>query len=228
MGLIRFFAILLAVVLAALTGLYAWLGGFERIEVSKGGWGPAEIMFATHRGPYKNIGESWAAFEEAWTAAGLDACDGLAVNLDPPETDPAALRSILGCRIDALDEATKTKMADAFPTAILPATEAYLARFPYKNELSYVLGPLKVYPAMRKRFEADGAAAGCGDRGVRRRRPGDAYRFRPARKRARPRRGRAERKCLPGALRRLRLGFRPPVFSARVNRRSTVSLPLDI
>ncbi len=148
--------------IAALGALYTWLGGLLRIEIEKGTFGPAEIVFATYRGPYQDIGEAWAAFQADWEAAGLETCDALAVYLDPPDTAPEKLRSVIACRIDALPADQSARLRDRFASFTLPGTTAYLASFPYRNNLSYMLGPMKVYPAMEKRLAEDGVTPPVG------------------------------------------------------------------
>lgn len=153
MVILKWLGGIVLVLLFALLALYAYLGGFRAIEVEKSAFGPAEIIFSTHRGPYQEIGESWMQFQSKWEAAGLGACDSLAVYLDPPGTPPEQLRSILGCRIDALPETDKAGLRDNFPSFTLPKTEAYVTAFPYKNFLSFMFAPMKIYPELQKRLE---------------------------------------------------------------------------
>ncbi|MEO1136461.1 MAG: hypothetical protein AAFW68_07610 [Pseudomonadota bacterium] len=155
MAILKWLGGILVILLFLALALYAYLGGFRTIQIEKDAFGPAEIIFSTHVGPYPEMGESWRRFQAEWEDAGLDACNSLAVYIDPPGTPPEELRSILGCRIDALPETEKAELREQFPTFTLPRTQAYVAVFPYKNFLSFMFGPMKVYPALQKRLEEE-------------------------------------------------------------------------
>ena len=161
-AILKIFAALIVALVAIVAGLYAYMGGFHSVQIARGAVEPMEIAYAAHKGSYATIGESWGDFAEAWEEAGLGPCDALAVYLDPPDTPPEDLRSILACRIDGLNEERRAAAAEAFPTFTTPASPALTASFPYKNELSFVFAPLKVYPEMQKRMQADAITASVG------------------------------------------------------------------
>ncbi|WP_425408578.1 hypothetical protein [Hyphococcus sp.] len=155
MRLLKILGGLLALILVGALGFYAWLGGFRSVQIERGVFGPAEIVYSTHRGPYEKIGKSWEEFSTAWQAAGLDACDSLAVYLDPPDAPKESLRSIIACRIDGLPEDEQAKWRASFPGVMLPQSDALISEFPFKNYASFILAPMKVYPHMAERMERD-------------------------------------------------------------------------
>ncbi len=142
-------------IILLLVGFYAYLGGFHKVGTTRGSYGPAEIIFSTHIGPYKDLNASWMKFQTAWQQTGLKECDGLAVYLDPPGTPEAKLRSIIGCRIDKITEAERDRLKEVFQYFQLPRTDAILSSFPFVNEMSYFLGPMKVYPKLQKLMEKE-------------------------------------------------------------------------
>ena len=150
-----FFGVIL-IIFAVLLGAYAYMGGFKSVEVSDGQLEPIEFAYATHRGAYEKLFESWEAFEDAWEAAEVGPCNALAVYLDPPETPKEDFRTVLGCRIDDLTPDHAADWRAAFPTFTLPGGAALTADFPYKNEASYFFAPVKVYPALQKVMEERG------------------------------------------------------------------------
>lgn len=137
------------VVVGVFVGVWAYFGGFSQVEVKSGTFEETTIVFATHRGAYEGIGASWADFDKELEALGLAECDSLAVYLDPPSTEKDALRSVIGCRIDDLDPALRSKLADV-PTATLPAAQTVQADFPFRGFPSFFIAPMKVYPALSK------------------------------------------------------------------------------
>ncbi|GAB4518087.1 MAG: hypothetical protein Tsb0010_02300 [Parvularculaceae bacterium] len=157
MFIVRFLVVALLAAIAVILGAVAYMGGFQKVEIARGSFGPAEIVFTTHRGPYREIGASWERFADEFAAEGFTRCNALAIYLDPPDAAPEDLRSILACRIDGLDEAEKRALAARFSHAVLPRTETFTASFPYRNYASYILAPMKVYPAFAKH---DGGEAG--------------------------------------------------------------------
>lgn len=155
MKLIKIAGVIFGLFIALMLGMYAYLGGFSSVVVERGEFGPAEIVYSTHLGPYKGIGESWTKFQKQWEAAGLTECDSLALYLDPPGTPEANLRSILACRIDALPDAQKAAVKAKLRHFVVPKSKAVVSSFPYKSGASFVLGPMKVYPAFKKVLEQE-------------------------------------------------------------------------
>ncbi len=144
----------IVVIILVLVGLieYAYLGGFSTVQVAQSEWGPVNIIAYRHKGPYADLRHSWTEFRGQWEKAGLKECESLAVYLDPPETPPEKLRSILGCRLDHLPAAQQAELRKAFLHLTIPRRSGLSASFPFKNVLSFWVGPTKVYPAIHKQF----------------------------------------------------------------------------
>ena len=102
MKILKTLLVIIVILAGAITGIYAWLGGFSTVAVNRGEIGPWEIVYSTHKGPYKNLNKSWTKFQKDWEAAGLKVCNSLAVYLDMPGTPEDQLRSAIACRIDEL------------------------------------------------------------------------------------------------------------------------------
>lgn len=156
MGVLKIIGGVFAALLILILVFFAYLGGFKSVEVERSAYGPAEIVYTTHRGSYQTIGKSWEQFQADWEAKGLDRCDSLAVYLDPPDAPEEELRSVLACRIDGFAEDEQAKWRAAFPGVMLPQSDALISSFPFRNYASFILAPMKVYPEMAKRIEADG------------------------------------------------------------------------
>jgi hypothetical protein len=141
---------LLGVFLAAVVGLYGYMGGFTKVDVTQKVFDTEEIFYTTHKGPYEKLEESWTPFVEKYQALGIKDCDALSVYLDPPNTPPEELRTIIGCRMGELDDEVKARVAKNFSTTVLPEAPSYYGSFPYKNDFSFMFGPMMVYPAFQK------------------------------------------------------------------------------
>lgn len=162
MKILKIFGILVFALAALGLGLFVYVGGFRSVKITKADFKRSEIVYATHKGPYKNLSKSWSAFQKKWEAAGLKTCDSLGIYFDPPGTPEEKLRSVIACRIDKLSAEGKEKAREALPHFKLPATKALYASFPYKNVLSLFVGPTRVYPAMKKAAEAGNVSAALG------------------------------------------------------------------
>ncbi|MBE7436984.1 MAG: hypothetical protein HS115_00920 [Spirochaetales bacterium] len=136
-----------------LTVFYAYLGGFQTIQVQEATAGPFQVIVTTHRGSYSGLSNSWDHFVARVQEAGLKECDALAFYLDPPGTPEDQLRSVLACRLEAIPEPERQKLAAGFSVYSMPAVPALHATFPFRNFFSYMVGPTKVYPAMQKATE---------------------------------------------------------------------------
>jgi hypothetical protein len=144
-------------ILATLTlAFYAYMGGFHAVTVTKGPFGPVEFVYAKHAGAYAKLNETWGAFMPKWAEANLGTCMTMGVYLDPPGTPDETLRSLIGCRIDGWTEDQKAAARAKFPTLTIPASDAYMAAFPFRNFLSFFFAPTRVYPAIGKEIAKDG------------------------------------------------------------------------
>ncbi|TGM73989.1 hypothetical protein EHR01_10740 [Leptospira mtsangambouensis] len=134
---------------------YGYMGGFQDVVVNRESFGPTEIYYTTHKGPYKDIGASWGSFQKEWEMLGITNCDSLAIYLDAPDTEPTKLRSILGCRLEGLTPEQKKQISGKFHTFSIPKMNGISASFPFKNFLSYFLAPTKVYPKFQEILTAE-------------------------------------------------------------------------
>ncbi len=150
MAILKWIGIVILVVAAAIAGFWAYMGGFASVAVERGTIGPIPIAYTTYRGPYSGIGDAWTGFQSEWEAAGATGCDSLAVYLDPPDTPPEKTRSILACRTDTASAQNAAALQSAFNSFTVPQSNALLAEFPFKNFFSYMVGPMKVYPAIQE------------------------------------------------------------------------------
>ncbi|MEO1015596.1 MAG: hypothetical protein AAFX08_10460 [Pseudomonadota bacterium] len=162
MGVLRILVMVAAAVILAFVGFYAYLGGFSNVEASRGSFEETEIIFAVHKGPYQQVYRAWESFDAAREEVGLEACDGLSVYLDGPETPREEARTVIGCGIDNVTEDLKEALRARFPSTVLPSAEAMTATFPYKNPMSFAIGPMKVFPVLQERMAAEGHEASLG------------------------------------------------------------------
>ncbi|TGK79176.1 hypothetical protein EHQ24_16655 [Leptospira noumeaensis] len=157
MNKLKYIGITIAALILIGISFYGYMGGFQQVAVSRESFEQTEIYYSTHKGAYENIGASWEIFQKDWESIGIKDCDSLAIYLDSPDTEPAKLRSVLGCRLEGLSPEQKKQAAVKFKTFTIPKMNGLSASFPFKNFLSYFLAPTKVYPKFQEILIAESA-----------------------------------------------------------------------
>jgi hypothetical protein len=141
-----------AVVLAGLAGILvvlAYLGAFIRPAVRETAMGPYTYVYEEFVGDYKKTAPVFDRVFLALQQEGIAPTKGIGIYLDDPRRVPAAkLRSLCGSVIEGGDLAGLPRLKERFRTGELPVRNSVVAEFPLKNTFSYVLGPLKGYPAL--------------------------------------------------------------------------------
>ncbi len=148
--LIIIFAVLIAIAAAFLVFL-SYMGAFDKIEIQEKSMGPFTYAYIEHIGPYHLIGEPMMKLDEEMRAAGFNPVDGISIYYDDPAKVPAEeLRSEVGGIIPETELDMVEENQDKFSFNTLPAQNYLVAEFPIRNTLSYMLGPIMVYPAFTK------------------------------------------------------------------------------
>lgn len=154
MSVLRTIGIVVLLLVLAAFGFYAYMGGLRSVTVEETTFGPVRVIFTTHRGSYSGLGPSWEKFSTQLKNAGIADCDALAFYLDPPGTPEAQLRSVLACRAEKLSPEQMAKATGSFRSFALGPVRSLHASFPFRNFFSFMLGPMKVYPAFHKKLDA--------------------------------------------------------------------------
>ncbi len=140
--------IVILIVLALINRWY--LGGFTKLEVKEQNMGPYTMAYVNFTGDYGKVWPSITKVYDILSGAGIVSSTGAGVYYDDPATVTwADLRSDIGAIIDA--NATK-KLADSKDVKIttIPVKTRIVVEFPLKNTISYMIGPMKVYPVIAK------------------------------------------------------------------------------
>lgn len=136
------------VILALINRRY--LGGFTQLEVKEQNMGPYTMAYVNFVGNYGKVWPSMTKVYEVLSGDGITTITGAGVYYDDPAVVTwAELRSDIGAIIDAKDVSKLTANKDIKITT-LPAGTKIVVEFPLKNSLSYMIGPMKAYPAITK------------------------------------------------------------------------------
>lgn len=135
-------------------GFFSYLGMFAPYEVQEMNIGPYKYVYKEHIGPYEETGQIGLEIYEDLMADGIVTTRGLGVYYDNPSVTPKEeLRSEMGSIVETHDYEKFEAVKDKYMVREVPVTKAVTIKFPIKNMLSYMFGPMKVYPIIEKHFE---------------------------------------------------------------------------
>ncbi|MCP4677469.1 MAG: hypothetical protein GY854_18540 [Deltaproteobacteria bacterium] len=148
----KIFIIIGGVIAALVLGVVIFLGYmgmFSSLDVIKKEMGPYVVAYDSYVGPYQETGQVFDRVNQQLEKEGIRAELGLGIYYDNPSEVPAdKLRSDCGSVLpqDANVEELKTK----FKIKTIEKQLSLVIDFPIKNALSYMLGPMKAYPALNE------------------------------------------------------------------------------
>ena len=142
--------IVVALAIIIIAFLY-YLGLFSQPKTYETVMGPYTIAYESFTGPYAQTGPIFDKIYKAVKAAGINTTRGLGIYYDNPSQVPAEkLRSDCGVIIEKKDLIRFAKVRNRFSTKVLPKKACIVTEFPLRNILSYMIGPIKGYPALMK------------------------------------------------------------------------------
>ncbi len=145
-----FLYILLALVIIVL--VLAWyLGMFSKYEVTEREVGPNTVAYAEFVGPYAKTGPVMNQVRDDLVAEDIKPTSGFGLYFDNPKTTPKEeLRSEVGSIIAPEDIAKLTQSGEKYKVKTIEKKNSLVLEFPYKNMLSFMIGPMKAYSVMEK------------------------------------------------------------------------------
>ena len=149
-----------------IAGFLYYMGMFATYEVAEETVGPFKYAYKSHKGPYTETGQIGIDVYNALKDDGIDTTIGLGVYYDNPKDTPKEnLRSEMGSIINESDYEKLPESSDKYNVKDIPETLSMVVRFPIKNNLSYMMGPIKVYPLMEKYMKEKGYSTAEKDAG---------------------------------------------------------------
>jgi hypothetical protein len=113
--------------------------------------GPYTYVYESFTGPYKNVGKVFMQVDAALKTEGITTEKAIGIYYDDPSKVAAdKLRSDCGLVLEAKDLSKIPALKEKFKLATMPKKISIVIEFPKKNMLSYMIGPIKCYPALMK------------------------------------------------------------------------------
>ncbi|MBU0686501.1 MAG: GyrI-like domain-containing protein [Candidatus Margulisbacteria bacterium] len=157
MKVLKWILIIVLVLVLLLIAFLAYMGMILPLKINETKMGPYTIAYESFTGPYAETGPVFDKVYKALKAEGIGSTRGLGIYYDNPSNVPAdKLRSDCGVIIEAADLAKFNKVRRKFKIKQIPQGDCVVVEFPLRNMLSYMMGPMKVYPTLMKYIQAKG------------------------------------------------------------------------
>lgn len=142
---------LVVALIAIAVGFLAHMGVFNVLTVTEKEIGPYTYVYESFAGDYAKTGPVFEKLYKSLLADGAPASKGIGIYYDDPrKTAKDELRSDCGAVISDDDLAKLPKLLEKYTARTLPAKARPTVEFPYRNGLSFMIGPMKAYPVLTK------------------------------------------------------------------------------
>jgi hypothetical protein len=139
------------VLFVVILGLAFYMGMFSQVSVTAKKTGPYTLVYEEFTGNYKNTGPVFEKIFKEAESQGIDSPKMFGVYFDDPaQVQAADLRSFCGVLIEQKDADKLPELEKKYKVMKIPEAERMTVEFPVKNMLSYMIGPMKAYPAIAK------------------------------------------------------------------------------
>lgn len=158
MKILKWFLIVIAVLILLLLSFLYYMGAFKTITVSEKEMGPYTGIYESYTGDFSKVGQIIEKVSNRLKIDGVHPTRAFGIYYDDPRKVPAdKLRSDLGAIIDdPMDMAKVRASKNKYKILTIAKSKSVVVKFPLKNMLSYMIGPMKAYPELNKYIEAKG------------------------------------------------------------------------
>ncbi len=154
--------IAVAVLVIGGVGFLAYLGMFSTVAVAEKEMGPYTMVYESFVGPYAQSGQVFERLYKSLKADGIEAEDGIGIYYDDPRKVPAnQLRSDCACVLTPEQVVKAQSLGTKYRFKTLERSPCLVAEFPIRNPMSYMIAPMKTYPALAEAAKAKGLATGA-------------------------------------------------------------------
>jgi hypothetical protein len=150
---------IIIVIIAVICSITAWqLGFFTRITVLDRQEGGIIVAGIDFKGDYSKVGEPMMKVDQQLRNAGIKSTRGFGIYYDNPQTVPSSsCRSFIGNVIEEKDYPRLEEIKKlGFRIDTIEKKSSFVVEFPYKNKMSFFVGPLRAYPVLSKKLQTSG------------------------------------------------------------------------
>lgn len=152
MGTVNKILIIIGIITVIVIGFLAYMGFFATLKIEEKEVGGYTVAGMEVVGPYSKVGQHISHVDKKLKALGINSTKGFGIYYDDPKTTPKdQCRSFVGNIIDDVDEdKIKVLELNGLKVDSIPKAKTVVVEFPIKNMMSYMIGPMKVYPVISK------------------------------------------------------------------------------
>ena len=157
MKLLKWILVVIIVIVILLVAWLAYMGIFGSVKVTEREMGPYTIVYDNYVGPYANTMKVFEKVYKAVKSVSVESVAGIGIYYDiPGKVASDKLRSSCGAVIDPKDIRKIYPLRKQFKVMALPKKMSMVAEFPIRNSLSFMIGPMKGYPAIMNYMKEKG------------------------------------------------------------------------
>jgi hypothetical protein len=150
--------ILAVVIVVSAAAWLSYMGFFAKVTVIERKMGPLTFVYMPFKGDYaKTVPVFEAVRNKLAKEFNVRNVEGMGIYYsDPKATKKEALRSDIGCLLERADALRADEIMKRMKVRIMFPKKYCTAEFPIKNQMSIILGIIKVYPEITKYMKTKG------------------------------------------------------------------------
>ncbi|KAF0134393.1 MAG: hypothetical protein FD145_618 [Candidatus Saganbacteria bacterium] len=157
MKALKIVSIVIAIIAVALVGMAFYMGLFSTLKISEIKTEPMTIVYEEFIGPYSETGKVFGNLYKTLKTEKIETSRGLGIYFsDPKTTPPEKQKSQCGAILGKEQLKMIPEIAKKHKIKTIPQMKALATELPIKNVLSYMIGPMKAYPALMKYAQEKG------------------------------------------------------------------------
>ena len=154
---LKILGIAIGIKILIIVGILYYHGFFTEPVVTEKEVGPYTIAVKRFIGGYYQVGPTMTEVDSWIRGQGVSSTKGIGLFYDDPGTvEESKLRSDVGNVLEGVDEQTIETIKMQLEVKELPVMRAVVIDFPIVSPLSYMIAPMKVYPAISKYWKEKG------------------------------------------------------------------------
>jgi len=156
--ILRVLVILIVIVVVSVAAWLSYMGFFAKVTVIEKKIGPLTFVYMPFKGDYaKTVPVFEMVRSKLAKEFNVRNVTGMGIYYsDPKTTKTKDLRSDVGCLLERADALRADEIMKKMKVRIMFPKKYCTAEFPMKNQMSIILGIVKVYPEMSRYMKAKG------------------------------------------------------------------------
>ena len=151
MKILKIVGVIVIGLILAIILFLVYMGMFSKLNVQVKEMGPYTMAFEKFMGPYSQTKGVFDNVYNKLKEKGFNSTQGIGIYYDDPSKVSAKeLRSDCGSIIEEKDFTRLIELQGVVEVQTIPESKALVTVIPIRNAMSYMVGPMKAYPALMK------------------------------------------------------------------------------